>query len=91
MSQVKKYTELSAQSSVTGNELVAIADPSTGDLKKVPLSTVMVAMEIAPTHAGISASTAKRLIYVTADELNNGDTSLYLHNGTLLKFLLTIA
>lgn len=51
----------------------------------------MTFIEVAATFAAIAVSTAKRLVYVTADETNNGDISLYIHNGTALKFLQTIA
>jgi hypothetical protein len=46
--------------------------------------------EIAATKSAVSSSTHKRIIVVEADESNNGDGSLYIHNGTALVFLLTI-
>lgn len=46
--------------------------------------------ELATTYAAISASTSPRLIEVTASEINNNDNSIYLHNGSTIKFLLTI-
>lgn len=52
---------------------------------------VLQEIEIAATFALISAATNRRLIYVTADETNNGDTSLYLYTGTALKFLQTVS
>lgn len=52
-----------------------------------PPSTVI---ENAATYAAISNSIEKRLIKVTADETNNGNKSLYLHDGTTLYFLQTI-
>lgn len=47
-------------------------------------------IEIYAHKSDISNSVARRFIIVTTDETNNNDTSLYLHNGTALKFLLTI-
>lgn len=52
---------------------------------------VKPSVEIANSYATISSDTYKRLIYVAADENNNGNISLYLHNGTIIKFLQTIA
>lgn len=51
--------------------------------------------EIAATYAVIDTSnTLPRMILVTADENNIGDsgaqTSLYMHTGTIIKFLLTV-
>jgi len=43
------------------------------------------------TFADISEETTERLIRVDADETNNGDKSLYLHDGTTILFLQTIA
>ena len=50
-----------------------------------------IGLETAATFSAINASTDKRLIIVTADETNNGDKSLYLHDGTTKIFLQTIA
>lgn len=47
-------------------------------------------IEISATHAAIAGGTRKRIVKVTADETNNGDSSLYLHDGSTLIFLLTI-
>ncbi len=48
-------------------------------------------LEIVDTYADISLeSNATRLIKVNADETNNNDTSLYLHDGDEILFLLTI-
>jgi hypothetical protein len=48
-------------------------------------------IEVSDTYAGISVSTDKRIIYVEVDETNNDNISLYIHTGTVLKFLQTIA
>ena len=48
-------------------------------------------LETAATFSAISSSTLQRFVFVTADETNNGNTSLYLYTGTTLKFLLTVA
>jgi len=66
------------------------SDLTSGTLNDARLSANVVLSEVVNTFALISGSTHRRLIYVTADETNNGDTSLYFHNGTTLKFLQTI-
>lgn len=48
-------------------------------------------LEISATFAAIAGGSTQRLIKVTADETNNGDKSLYLHDGTTRLFLQTIA
>ncbi len=49
-------------------------------------------IEVAATFAAIGVSTATRLVYVTADETNNNDITLYIYvNGQGLKFLQTVA
>lgn len=48
-------------------------------------------LEIAATYATVSNSTQKRLVYISNDETNNNDTSIYLHTGSELKFLQTVA
>lgn len=48
-------------------------------------------IEVSANKAGVNTATTPRLVYVTADESNNGDTSLYIHNGSMLKFLQTVA
>ena len=58
--------------------------------EQLPDSYLGSIIEVADSFDTISESTTKRFIYVTADETNNGDTSLYLHNGTDLKFLQTV-
>jgi len=50
-----------------------------------------IGFESAATFSAISTSTAKRLVVVDADETNNNDSILYLHNGTTLKFLLILS
>jgi hypothetical protein len=86
--------ELFLRNNVTGT----IGGPTTnagdlveGMLDDARLSANAVLSEVVNTFAGISASTHRRLVYVIADENNNGDTSLYFHNGTALKFLQTVA
>ena len=50
------------------------------------------ATETVGTYADIDQSdTSVRFIYVEADETNNGDKSLYLHNGTDLKLVQTFS
>lgn len=44
----------------------------------------------AATFSAIGSSTEPRIIRVAVDENNNGDKSIYLHNGTSLELLLTI-
>lgn len=68
------------------------------DSASVALLTTIAALlaaqsfiEVAATFAAIIPSTTKRLVYVQADETNNGDISLYIYNGTALKFLQTVA
>ncbi len=60
-------------------------DLITGTLDDDRLSGNVMFMEIAATYAAIDPGTRKRLIYVLADETNNDDISLYVHNGTVLK------
>jgi hypothetical protein len=48
-------------------------------------------VEVAATKAAVNPGIKRRHVIVTADETNNGDTSLYIHNGTTLKFLQTIS
>jgi hypothetical protein len=43
--------------------------------------------EIAATKAAVSASTQPRQVYVTADEGEGGQPTLYFHTGTVLKLV----
>jgi hypothetical protein len=97
----KKITALTELATVPADDdLFIIVDKSdtimspAGTNKKMPASVVKGMMdakfEFAETKETVNASTAKRLVVVTADESNNGDGSLYIHDGTSLIFLLTI-
>jgi hypothetical protein len=55
-----------------------------------PSSGSGTALEIAATYAGITASASKRFILVNTDENNNNDASLYVHDGSAIRFLLTL-
>jgi hypothetical protein len=61
-----------------------------GTTYKASGAVINAGFEIAASYGAISNAKNKRIIYVTADENNNGDTSLYIHDGTSLIFLLTI-
>ncbi len=57
----------------------------------VPDGMSTLLLEIVDTYADINIdSDATRLIKVNVDETNNNDTSLYLHDGDEILFLLTI-
>lgn len=69
---------------VAGKQL-STEDYSTVD--KAKLAT-LVPPEIAATYAAIDTMDATpRLIYVDADETNNGDSTLYLHTGTVIRII----
>lgn len=89
-----KMVRIKGKATATTSEFEYIADTHIfeGDVVLDSDENIFaIGYEIAATFAAISASTKKRLIEVTADEENNGDMSLYRHNGTTLKFLQTIA
>lgn len=54
-------------------------------------ATVAGGIELSATKAAVSSSVVVRFVRVAVDETNNGDKSLYLHNGSTLEFLLTIS
>lgn len=78
---------------VSGTNPLPVTDTATQAL----LTTIAALLasqsfiEVAATRAAVLPSTTKRLVYVQADETNNGDISLYIYNGTALKFLQTVA
>ena len=84
-----------APGGLTGTDILPIIRP--GENYKTTLDDVKAfagggggtTIEIAPTYAGITG-TGKRLVLVTVDENNNSDSSLYIHDGTSLKFILTL-
>lgn len=50
-----------------------------------------ISIDIKDTYSDINLSDInKRFIYVITDEINNSDSSLYIHTGFALMFLLTI-
>ena len=70
---------------------VVDADANTKLNTIITLLGSLTFIQVSATFAGIGASTTTRLVYVAADETNNGDKSLYIYiNGTGLMFLQTI-
>lgn len=53
-------------------------------------SSVFNGFEVSPDFASISPLTEKRTILVEVDETNNGDASIYYHNGVSVRFGLTL-
>lgn len=57
---------------------------------RVPPGGAASEIEVSATKAAIAGGATKRFVIVNADEDNNGDGSLYVHDGASLRFLLTI-
>lgn len=47
----------------------------------------MLSVEEAATFADISAATERRFVHVVEDETNDGEATLYYHNGTALNWV----
>lgn len=94
----KKVSDFDPAAPLDGTELVGIIQ---GGVKKVTTQDIAnlgsggggggsFTLEVAATYASISASTATRLVLVSADETNNGDKILYLYDGTALQLLIIL-
>lgn len=71
-----------------GSKQLSTEDYST--VEKAKLAT-LVPPEIAATYAAIdTADSTVRMILVTADETNSGDTTLHIHTGSVIKFLMIV-
>lgn len=87
----RKIIEFPASSTIADNDVTVIADGTTGVLRKVPYSAINASMfQESATYAAIGSSTRKRLVFVTADETNNNDKTLYYHNGSTLTLILIL-
>ncbi len=73
-----------ALESLTGNQRLAASA-----IKDLPAGGG-ASIENAATFSAITGSSSARFVIVAADETNNGDSSLYIHNGSTLIFLFTI-
>lgn len=82
------HTTLTSRAEILTNKSISGA---TNTITNIPAASLTGLVEIAATKAAVNVATHQRLVYVTADETNNGDTSLYLHTGSTLKFLQTVA
>lgn len=47
-------------------------------------------LDLVDNYVDMIASGPKRFIYVITDENNNGDSSIYVYNGTIIKFVTTL-
>ncbi len=87
-------TKVSASNPLPVTDNAADVSLASMDIKLSTIITLLAGLssiEVAATKAAISPSTNVRLIYVIADESNFGLISLYIYNGTALKFIITIA
>lgn len=72
-----------------GAAKVGTADGSTVQAKLTALDTGKAVLEQAATFATVSSSTVARFVSVAADETNNGQQTLYFHNGSSLNWIPT--
>ena len=77
------------QSHILTNDIADMLDDMVDNLQSGPPGGLF--LELSATFAAIAGGPVQRLVVVAVDETNNSDKSLYLHDGTTLLFLQTIA